>query len=76
MFAALAALPKAGCSAPYLYPVLGAALRRLSTASPGGPDLKSVLAAAIPTEQVCGACPGCDPNDLGGVGLFPNPKGL
>jgi hypothetical protein len=52
MFAALAALPKAAAPAAPHWGALAAALRRMSTASPTGDDLKSVLAAAIPGEQV------------------------
>jgi hypothetical protein len=47
-FAALAAAARPA-GAQHLAPALAAALRRMSTA---GPDLKSVLAAAIPAEQV------------------------
>ncbi|GBF96851.1 citrate synthase [Raphidocelis subcapitata] len=47
VFAALAAAARPA-GAQHLAPALAAALRRMSTA---GPDLKSVLAAAIPAEQ-------------------------
>jgi uncharacterized membrane protein len=61
MFSALAALPKAGAGAAPALGALASALRRMSTASPTGGDLKSVLAAAIPGEQARGRSGGVLP---------------
>lgn len=49
MFRALAALPGLDRGAKALLPALGGAFRAMATS---GSDLKSVLSAAIPAEQV------------------------